>query len=86
MAAAVYILSALISLVCSVLLLRGYAGSKARLLLWGGACFACLAGHNALLFVDYIVLPDVDISIPRELTALLGISLLLYGLIWDTRE
>ena len=86
MAAAVYILSALTSLVCAVLLLRGYAGSKVRLLLWGGVCFLCLAGHNAFLFVDYILLPDVELTVPRELTALLGISLLLYGLIWDMRE
>ena len=86
MAAAVYILSALTSLVCSVLLLRGYRESKVRLLLWGGVCFLCLAGHNVFLFFDYIVLPDVELSVPRELTSLLGIALLLYGLIWDTRE
>ncbi|MFS8069914.1 MAG: DUF5985 family protein [Byssovorax sp.] len=86
MAAAVYILSALTSLVCSVLLLRGYAGSKVRLLLWGGICFLCLAGHNVFLFVDYILLPEADLAAPREMTALLGVSLLLYGLIWDTQE
>ena len=86
MAAAVYVLSGLTSLVCSLLLLRGYSASKARLLLWGGVCFLCLVGHNVFLFVDYIMLPDVDLAVPRELTALLGISLLLYGLIWDMRE
>lgn len=86
MAAAVYILSALISLMCSVLLLRGYGDNKVRLLLWGGVCFGCLAAYNVFLFVDYIVLPDVDLAVPRELTALAGIALLLYGLIWDTRE
>ncbi|MEO5728862.1 MAG: DUF5985 family protein [Byssovorax sp.] len=86
MAAAVYILSALISLVCSVLLLRSYAGSKVRLLLWGGVCFLCLAGQNVFLFVDYILLPEIDLAVPRELTALLGVSLLLYSLIWDTQE
>jgi uncharacterized membrane protein YphA (DoxX/SURF4 family) len=86
MAGAVYILCTLTSVLCAVLLLRGYAEKKVRLLLWGGLCFTGLAVHNTLLFVDLIVLPEHDLSIPRELTALFGVALLLYGLIWDTRE
>jgi Family of unknown function (DUF5985) len=86
MAGAVYVLCTLTCLLCSVLLLRSYADKRVRLLLWGGLCFAGLAVHNVLLFVDLVVFPDIDLSIPRDLVALTGVSLLLYGLIWDARE
>ena len=42
MAAVVYLLGALVTLVCAVLLLRRYAQSHAKLLFWSGLCFACL--------------------------------------------
>ncbi|WP_437688214.1 DUF5985 family protein [Sorangium sp. So ce176] len=86
MAAAVYILCALTSIACAVLLLRGYAQRKVRLLLWSGLCFAALAANNTLLFVDLVVIRSVDLSSLRHLTALIGLALLLYGLIWDLRE
>ncbi|WP_434043633.1 MULTISPECIES: DUF5985 family protein [Sorangium] len=86
MAAAVYILCALTSIACAVLLLRGYAQRKVRLLLWSGLCFAALAANNILLFVDLVVIRSVDLSSLRHLTALIGLALLLYGLIWDLRE
>ncbi|AUX26463.1 membrane protein [Sorangium cellulosum] len=86
MAAAVYILCALTSAACTALLLRGYAKRKVRLLLWSGLCFAGLTANNILLFVDFVLIPDIDFSPLRHLTALIGLSLLLYGLIWDLRE
>jgi hypothetical protein len=86
MAGAVCILCTLTCILCTVLLLRSYSKKRVRLLLWGGLCFAGLAVHNALLFVDLVVFPEIDLSLPRELTALASVSLLLYGLIWDTRE
>ncbi|WP_438024978.1 DUF5985 family protein [Sorangium sp. So ce233] len=86
MAAAVYILCALTSIACAVLLLRGYAQRKVRLLLWSGLCFAALGANNILLFVDLVVIRSIDLSSLRHLTALIGLALLLYGLIWDLRE
>ena len=86
MAAAVYVLCTLTSALCMVLLLRGYFEKRVRLLLWAGLCFACLTVNNVLLFVDLVVLPNIDLSMPRDLSALAGVSLLLYGLVWDTRE
>jgi hypothetical protein len=86
MAGAVYILCTLTSTLCMVLLLRGYLAGRVRLLLWAGLCFAGLTINNVLLFVDLVLLPDVDLSVPRDLAALVGISLLLYGLVWDTRD
>ena len=89
MAATVYILCALTSLACAVMLWRGFAQSRARFLMWSSLCFAGLAINNILLFVDKLVLPDVDsfagISFPiwRSAAALIGLALLIYGLIWD---
>jgi hypothetical protein len=85
MATLVYALCALTSLACAVLLLRGYASTRARLLLWSGLCFAGLALNNILLLVDKRLVPTIDLSLWRTLPALAGIALLLYGLVWETR-
>ncbi len=83
MAKAVYLLCALTSLVCAVLLFRAYRGSRSRLLLWSSLCFVGFALNNGMLVVDRIVLPDVDLSLWRQIPAFVGIALLLYGLVWD---
>jgi len=82
-APAIYALCFLTSLSCALLLLRGYRGSGARLLLWSGLCFAGLALNNALLFLDEVVLTEVDLFQVRNMPALAGLMLLLYGLIWE---
>jgi len=79
----VYILCALTALACSALLLRGYYRSKARLLLWAGLCFGMLSLNNALVFVDVVSVPEIDLSLWRTLPALIGVFLLIYGLIWE---
>jgi hypothetical protein len=84
-AAIVYILCALTSLICAVLLWRGYARSRARLLMWSGFCFFGLSLNNALLLVDTTMAPATDLAMTRLIPALAGISLLIYGLVWDTR-
>lgn len=78
----VYVLCALTSLACAVLLLRGYFRTRVRLLLWSGLCFAGLALNNALLVLDENTLVT-DLSNLRTLPALAGVALLVYGLIWD---
>jgi hypothetical protein len=77
----VYILCATTSAACSFLLLRHYKRSRSRLLLWSGISFICFALSNALLFVDLILLPNVDLSLWRNLATLAGLGILLYGLI-----
>ena len=84
MAAMVYILGALTSLACAVLLLRGYSRGKKRLLLWSGLCFTGLALSNLLIFVDLIVLPGRDLYLWRLATTGVAMALLLYGLIWES--
>jgi hypothetical protein len=86
MAEAVYLLCAATSLLCALLLLRAYLDQRTRLLLWSTLCFAFLTLNNILLFVDLIIVPyTVDLSLWRSSTALAGIVLLLFGLIWESR-
>lgn len=80
----VYALCALTSIGCAVLLLRGYARSRFRLLLWSGLCFVGLALNNVLLFIDIRVMPEIDLSVWRTVPAVVGVAILLYGLIWET--
>ena len=83
MAFAVHILCALTSLACALLLIRGYLGSRVRLLLWSSLCFVGLTLNNIMLMVDEIVYPNIDLSIPRALPAFIGLVLLIFGLIWE---
>jgi hypothetical protein len=84
MAAAVYVLCALTSLACSILLLRAYQARGVRLLLWSGLAFVGFTLGNVMLVVDRVVTgPDVDLSIWRSLPVLAGIAVLIYGLVWD---
>jgi hypothetical protein len=85
MAQIVYLLCALTSLFCAVLLFRQYRNSRARLLFWSALCFVCFTITNILLFLDLIIFPERDLSALRSGTALLGVVMLLYGLIWETR-
>lgn len=81
----VYILCMAAALACTVLLARGFQRTKVRLLLWSAFCFAALTVENAILFVDLVIVPDVSLAVPRRLTALSGIAVLIYGLVWDVK-
>jgi hypothetical protein len=83
MGPAVYILGFLVTLSCGVLLSRGYRNVGKRLLLWSAICFYFLALSNLIVFLDIIVLPDVDLYRWRLITAAVGMLVLLYGLIWE---
>jgi hypothetical protein len=85
MAELIYSLCALVAALCTFLLLRAWASSRYRLLLWTGACFAALTATNGLLFLDKVVLPEVDLTAARQLVTLAGMSVLLYGLVWDAQ-
>ena len=83
MATVVYALCALTSTACALLLWRGWAETRTRLLLWSALCFVGLAVNNGVLFVDKVVAPDVDLSTLRLSTALAALLILLAGLIWE---
>jgi hypothetical protein len=79
----VYTLCALMSVGCAVLLLRQYRLTGGRLLFWSAGCFICFATTNILLFVDLVIIPDVDLSLSRAAISLGGIVMLLAALIWE---
>ncbi|HEX6902196.1 MAG TPA: DUF5985 family protein [Thermoanaerobaculia bacterium] len=80
----IYSLCALTSFACCVLLWRGWRAGGNRLLLWSALCFAGLTVNNLLLVIDKVVLPtQVDLYTARLLSALVAVSLLLYGLVWE---
>jgi hypothetical protein len=84
LANAIYILCALTSIVCAVLLVRGYRRSRVRLLFWSAWCFIGLALNNVLLILDVRVLTHVDLEIWRAVPAVLGVAFLVYGLVWES--
>jgi hypothetical protein len=81
--AAVYLLCFATSVVCAVLLVRRYLRSRMKLLLWSALCFVGLSLSNFFLFLDLVVLPDVQLLALRHLAALAGVGVLLYGFIWE---
>ena len=85
MTGGVYLLCAATCLLCAVMLLRGYARTHVRLLLWSGLCFLGLMLDNVMLYVDVVMVPDVSLTIVRKVPGLIGISLLLFGLVWDSK-
>ena len=80
----VYVLGALVSLACAVLLLRGFKRGRQRLLLWSGLCFAILALSNMAVFVDFVLMPQIDLSFVRLGFAVLALALMIYGLVWES--
>ena len=84
MAETVYIVCAITSLLCSVLLLKRYGQSRSDLLLWSGVAFLCFTIAGILLFVDLALVPQMDLMMYRNLTTLAGVLVLLYALIADT--
>ena len=77
----VYILCALTSMACAVLLYRQHRRTPGPLVFWSTGCFICFALTNILLFVDLIVLPQIDLSVIRSSLTLAGMVMMLYGLI-----
>jgi hypothetical protein len=84
--AAVYTLCFLTSAACAVLLMRSYRRTGMRLLLWSGLCFIFLAANNLVVVLDMLVIPTVDLRLPRLALALAAVALLLFGFIWDREE
>ena len=84
MGAIVYLLCALTSGVCALLLLRAYRRQRSRLLFWSGTAFCAFTISNVLLFLDLVVMPNTDLSALRTGVTLLGVCLLLWGLVWES--
>jgi uncharacterized protein DUF5985 len=83
MGVAVYLLCALTSCLCAILLLREYRRARTRLLLWTSVSFICWGVNNALVLIDFVVLPEIDLSLLRSAAAFVAVVTMLYGLVWD---
>lgn len=84
MAEVVYVLCAVTSLCCAVLLGRSWATSKSRLSLCCSLCFLGLLLNNVMLIIDKIVTgPTVDLSVWTKVPAVVGMAIFLIGLILE---
>lgn len=82
----IYILCAATCLLCAIMLFRGYYRSGVRLLFWSALCFVGLIFDNILLYVDLHVLgTEISLAVVRKVPGLLGLMLLLYGLVWESK-
>lgn len=79
----IYALCLISSAICAWLLMRSFARTGTRLLLWSAVCFLLLAGNNLLVVIDLLLIPSVDLSIMRHLCTFAAISILLFGFIWE---
>jgi hypothetical protein len=83
--ATVYILTCITTLLCAVMLLRGYARVRRRLLLWSGLCFLGLTVTNVLKVLDLLIFLQTDLYTYRLGSAAIALALLIYGLIWESQ-
>lgn len=83
MATLIYVLCTLTALTCAWLLFKSYYRTHHRLLFWSALCFTGLTLNNLMVVADRVLFPDVDLLLFRLLSTLVGLSLLLFGLIWE---
>jgi hypothetical protein len=79
----VYALCALTSLVCFALLLRQHRRAPSPLALRSSVAFLCFAISNVILFIDLVLLPEIDLKVWRNLLSLIGGLVLLCALTID---
>jgi uncharacterized membrane protein YdjX (TVP38/TMEM64 family) len=82
----IYTLCFLTSSACAYLLARSFARTGMRLLLWSALCFLFLGLNNLAVIVDLLLMPHMDFQLIRVALSLAGVSLLLFGLVWEAEE
>ena len=84
--ALIYTLCFLTSSACAFLLGRSFARTGMRLLLWSALCFLFLGLNNLAVIIDLLLVPHVDFQLIRVALSLIGVSLLLFGLVWEAEH
>jgi cytochrome bd-type quinol oxidase subunit 2 len=79
----VYGLCILTSALCALLLVRQCGKRHDRLLLWSSLYFVFLCLNSVLVFFDYILPLQYDLTIPRAFASLAAVCAMLYGFIWE---
>jgi hypothetical protein len=82
----IYLLCAATSLLVAMMLMRQYLKSRTRLVLWSVISFAGLAVNSVLVYVDLVMYTGVDLSMYRSAAGAFAMTVMLYGLIWETRS
>ena len=80
----VYPLCLLTSVVCALMLARGYARTRARLLFWSAIGFGLLAVNNLLVVADMLVFAEIDLRLARQIAVLAALAVLLFAFIWES--
>jgi len=81
--AIVYLLCFISGALCAYLLFVAFARQKRQLFLWSAICFSLLALNNLLVFLDIIILPNINLLPYRLFASLAAVIVLLYGFIWE---
>jgi hypothetical protein len=81
---AIYLLCAATSLAAAILLLRQYAARRSAILLWSCIGFLGLAVNNVFVYLDFALMPQSDLSLPRSLAGAAAMMALVYGLVRET--
>jgi cytochrome bd-type quinol oxidase subunit 2 len=77
----IYLLCFFASVLCAMLLLRGFQRSRVRLLLWSGLCFGFLSLNNLAVLFDLLIVAELDLQMWRHLASFAAVSVLLVGLV-----
>ena len=85
LAEVIYLLSASTSLVACGLLFRHYVQRRTPMLLWSCIGFFGLATNNVLVYIDLVVVLDVNLAAARTLVGAAAMIVMLSGFIWETR-
>ena len=85
LAEAIYLLCAATSLAAAALLLRQYRRSRTALLFWSSVGFTGLAINNVLVYVDLVIVPDIELVLLRVMVAAGGLLAMMYGLLAERR-
>lgn len=83
---AVYILCFVTSGLCAGLLLRSWWKTRSRLPLWTAVSFIFLALNNLALVFDFVVFPAADLSLLRQILAIVALAILIWGFVWETER
>jgi hypothetical protein len=84
----VYLLCALTSAACALLLLRQCRQVRSQrrsgLLMWSSLSFTGLAVTNAVLFIDLVLFPTVDLSLLRAALGAAATLALAIAMVWES--
>lgn len=80
----IYIICGLTSLGSAWLLGRGALKRHDGLMFWSSLCFFGMGVNNLLLYLNFIIFPEVELLIVARIAMVFSVLVLNFGLIWHT--